>query len=45
MADRPLDDALAEDTAGRIATVRAGAEAREGVAAFLSKRKPDWSAE
>ena len=45
VADRPLDDALAEDTAGRIATVRAGAEAREGVAAFLSKRKPDWSAE
>ncbi len=45
VAGRPLDDALAEDTAGRIATVRAGAEAREGIAAFLAKRKPSWSAE
>ena len=45
VAGRPLDEALAEDTAGRIATVRAGAEAREGIAAFLAKRKPDWSTE
>jgi methylglutaconyl-CoA hydratase len=36
------DPALIEDTAGRIAAIRAGAEGREGVAAFLEKRKPGW---
>jgi methylglutaconyl-CoA hydratase len=39
---RPLNDATVEDTARRIATVRASDEAREGIAAFLEKRKPDW---
>jgi len=39
----PLDDALIEDTARRIATIRVSAEGREGIAAFLEKRKPDWS--
>jgi methylglutaconyl-CoA hydratase len=38
----PIDDVLLADTAGRIAAVRAGPEAREGVAAFLEKRKPSW---
>ena len=32
------------DTAERIADVRASAEAREGVAAFLDKRSPAWAA-
>jgi len=39
----PLDDALTEETARRIATIRVGAEGREGIAAFLDKRKPEWS--
>ncbi|UGA38752.1 enoyl-CoA hydratase/isomerase family protein [Chromobacterium haemolyticum] len=36
----PWDDQLLEDTAGQIASVRAGAEAREGLAAFFDKRRP-----
>ncbi|HYJ18422.1 MAG TPA: enoyl-CoA hydratase/isomerase family protein [Burkholderiales bacterium] len=39
----PLDDALTEETARRIAAIRVGAEGREGIAAFLDKRKPEWS--
>ena len=30
------------DTAQRIASIRAGAEGKEGVTSFLEKRKPDW---
>ncbi len=44
IAHRPLDEFLGEDTARRIAKIRAGAEAREGVAAFLAKRPPAWRA-
>lgn len=40
---RPIDAAVVEGTAVRIAAVRAGAEAREGLAAFLEKRKPAWT--
>jgi methylglutaconyl-CoA hydratase len=39
---RPIDAALRAETAGRIARQRASAEGREGVAAFLEKRKPNW---
>ncbi len=42
VARRPLDDGLAEETAHRIAELRGGEEAREGIAAFLEKRKPSW---
>lgn len=35
-------DALTRETARRIADVRAGREGREGVTAFLEKRRPDW---
>ncbi len=42
LAGLPIDDALVEETAKRIAEVRAGAEAREGVSAFLEKRPPAW---
>jgi methylglutaconyl-CoA hydratase len=42
IAGRELDEALIEDTAGRIARVRASAEGREGVASFLEKRQPAW---
>jgi methylglutaconyl-CoA hydratase len=38
----PLDAALRDDTARRIADIRASAEGREGVAAFLGKREPSW---
>ncbi|MEO5794481.1 MAG: enoyl-CoA hydratase/isomerase family protein [Rhodoferax sp.] len=43
VANRPIDDALVEDTAQRIARLRATAEAREGLAAFLEKRAPHWA--
>jgi methylglutaconyl-CoA hydratase len=43
---RAVDDspsaALIEDTSKRIAAIRASAEGKEGVAAFLEKRKPGW---
>ncbi len=42
VASRPVDDALAEDTARRIARLRATTEAREGLDAFLAKRPPAW---
>ena len=42
IAGRSLDEALIDDTAGRIARIRASTEAREGVAAFLEKRAPAW---
>jgi methylglutaconyl-CoA hydratase len=45
IAGRPLDDALLLDTAERIAVVRASDDAKEGVRAFLEKRKPRWLAE
>lgn len=44
VAGRPLDAALVDDTARRIADSRAGAEGREGIAAFLEKRPPGWAA-
>lgn len=40
----PIDATMIADTARRIADVRASAEAREGLAAFLDKRAPAWSA-
>jgi methylglutaconyl-CoA hydratase len=38
---RRVED-VRNDTVERIATVRASAEGREGLRAFLEKRKPDW---
>jgi methylglutaconyl-CoA hydratase len=37
------DGAMLAETARWIARVRAGAEAREGLSAFLERRKPRWS--
>ena len=37
-----IDEALRRDTATRIADARASAEGKEGIAAFLEKRKPNW---
>tara|TARA_R110002110_G_scaffold414147_1_gene643228 strand:+ start:88823 stop:89620 length:798 start_codon:yes stop_codon:yes gene_type:complete len=42
VASGPVDDAMVEDTAQRIADIRATDEGREGVQAFLEKREPKW---
>jgi methylglutaconyl-CoA hydratase len=42
VAYRVADDEVAASTAQRIAAIRASAEGREGIAAFLEKRKPCW---
>lgn len=42
VAGLPLTAALIDDTVARIAAIRASAEGREGVRAFLEKRKPSW---
>jgi methylglutaconyl-CoA hydratase len=41
---RPIDESLAEETARRIARIRASPEAQEGMTAFLEKRRPKWQA-
>lgn len=38
-----IDEALRHDTARRIADARASDEGKEGIAAFLDKRRPNWS--
>jgi methylglutaconyl-CoA hydratase len=43
VTNRPIDRALVEDTAERIARIRVTPEGREGIAAFLEKRGPSWS--
>ena len=45
LAGRPIDDALVADTAERIASIRTSDDGREGVRAFLEKRKARWIAE
>lgn len=40
--NRPLNDELVTDTARRIAVLRGSPEGREGISAFLEKRKPRW---
>jgi methylglutaconyl-CoA hydratase len=45
VANRPLSDAVVEDTARRIASLRATPEAKEGLAAFLDKRPAAWIAQ
>jgi len=42
VARGPVDDAMIADTAARIAAVRVSPEGREGIGAFLAKRKPAW---
>jgi len=43
VAGRPIDDAVLSETAQLIAEMRAKPEAREGLSAFLEKRKPSWN--
>jgi len=45
IAFRPIDDALVADTAQRIAAIRQSTDGREGITAFLEKRKARWVAE
>jgi methylglutaconyl-CoA hydratase len=42
VAHRPIDERVVADTAERIAAIRATDEAREGIAAFLTRRSPAW---
>jgi len=44
VAHAPITETLRDDTARRIADIRASAEGREGVQSFLSKGKPSWLA-
>lgn len=43
VANRPVDAEVIEDTARRIAELRATSEAKEGLSAFLEKRSPRWT--
>jgi len=43
VAEHKIDDSLSRETARRIAHRRALAEGKEGLAAFLEKRKPEWN--
>jgi methylglutaconyl-CoA hydratase len=43
LADRPIEQDLIDETARRIAMLRATPEAREGLSAFLEKRRPGWT--
>jgi methylglutaconyl-CoA hydratase len=42
VAGRRPDDSLAEETARRIAEIRGSPEGKEGISAFLEKRKASW---
>jgi methylglutaconyl-CoA hydratase len=42
VAGRPVTSELIQDTAERIARIRSSPEGREGVAAFLEKRRASW---
>ncbi len=44
LAGQPITASLREDTARRIADIRASDEGKEGVSAFLQKREPAWKA-
>ncbi|MFC4699506.1 enoyl-CoA hydratase/isomerase family protein [Glaciecola siphonariae] len=42
VANRPIDNALMNETSEVIANIRVSAEGQEGLSAFLDKRKPTW---
>jgi methylglutaconyl-CoA hydratase len=45
IAGQPIDEETIAETAQRITRVRASPEGREGLAAFLDKRQPNWIAD
>ena len=45
VAGQPIDAETIDETARRITRVRASPEGREGLAAFLEKRQPNWVAD
>jgi methylglutaconyl-CoA hydratase len=45
LGNRPVTAQLIADSSARIANVRAGAEAKEGLRAFFDKRKAAWNSE
>jgi methylglutaconyl-CoA hydratase len=42
VSNQPIDSDIIQNCAKRIAQIRATSEAREGLDAFLEKRKPNW---
>lgn len=42
LSGRGIDDDVVEETAQRIADIRASDEGKEGISAFLEKRQPSW---
>lgn len=44
VVNRPIDQGVMGDTSKRIAKVRASSEGKEGLEAFLEKRRPSWLA-
>ena len=44
LGGQPITASLREDTARRIADIRASDEGKEGVSSFLQKREPSWKA-
>lgn len=42
VSQKPIDAALIDDTARRIADIRVSEEGQEGLSAFLQKRAPNW---
>ncbi|GGB91610.1 gamma-carboxygeranoyl-CoA hydratase [Marinobacterium zhoushanense] len=42
VSQKPIDQAVIDDTARRIADIRVSAEGQEGLSAFLNKRQPNW---
>ena len=42
IAGQPIDESTIEETAQRITRVRSSTEGKEGLTAFLEKRKPSW---
>ncbi len=42
VSQKSIDDELMEDTVERIAQIRSTVEAKDGIRAFLEKRKPSW---
>ncbi|MEA1079276.1 enoyl-CoA hydratase-related protein [Marinobacter qingdaonensis] len=42
VSHKPINDAVIDDTAHRIADIRVGEEGQEGLSAFLNKRRANW---